>query len=468
MEACLNYTTRQLVAAYRRRELSPTLMAEALIDHVQRWEPRINALYAYDPERFLEAARDATRRWDKGAPMGPLDGVPVTLKELIATRGTPIPHGTLAGAGTAGQGHPPAQDDAPATQRLAEDGALLLGKTTCPDFGMLSSGRSSFHGLTRNPWDTELNTGGSSSGAGAAAAAGYGPLHLGTDIGGSIRLPAAWCGLVGFKPSLGRVPIDPYYVGRCAGPMTRTVDDAALMMATLSRSDTRDAMRLPPSEIDWSAPGGGVGGMRIGVMLDAGCGLVPDPQVLACIEQAARQFEQAGATLVPIAPVMTRDMLDGLERFWRARQFSELERLSPQERARALPEILAWADDGAKLSGVDVVRGFEQTMTMRRATEAVFEDVDALLSPTAPNLAFPAEWPSPTNDPSQPFEHIVFTVPWNMGEQPAISLNGGFCRDGMPIGLQIVAPRFEDLRALQLARSFEQWRGPIGQWPSPP
>lgn len=459
MEACLSYSATRLVDAYRRRTLSPSEMAHALVAHVERWEPRINALYAFEPERFLAAADESTRRWMKGAPRGALDGVPVTLKELIATRGTPIPHGTLAGE------HPPASVDAPPTRRLDEDGALLLAKTTCPDYGMLSSGRSSFHGLTRNPWNPAMNTGGSSSGAGAAAAAGYGPLHVGTDIGGSIRLPAAWCGLVGFKPSLGRVPIDPYYVGRCAGPMTRSVDDAALLMASLSRSDTQDAMRLPEARIDWTASGDGVRGMRIGVMLEAGCGLAPDPQVLACVEEAARCFEQAGATLVPVAPVMTRAMLDGLDRFWRARQWSELEALAPEERARVLPEILAWADEGARLTGVEAVRGFEQTLEMRRATEAALDGVDALLSPTAPNLAFPAEWPSPTNDPSRPFEHIVYTVPWNMGEQPAISINAGFCRDGMPLGLQIVTPRFEDLRALQLARIIERWRGTPPPWP---
>ncbi|MFC3285864.1 amidase [Litchfieldella rifensis] len=462
MDDCLSLTATQLLAAYRCKTLSPLEYVETLTAHIERWEPELNALYAYDPDGLRQAAKAATERWARGEPRGALDGVPVTLKELIATHGLPVPHGTLAGD------HPPAVADAPPAARLNEDGALLVAKTTCPDYGMLSSGRSSFHGLTRNPWNLACNPGGSSSGAAVAAAAGYGPLHVGTDIGGSIRLPAAWCGIVGFKPSLGRIPIDPYYVGRCAGPMTRCVDDAALMMATLSRSDRRDAMRLPPETIDWQDLACEVGGMRLGVMLDAGCGLPLDEEIRHVVEAAARQFERAGATLVPLAPVMTREMLDGLDRFWRARQWSELELLGPEERAKVLPEILAWAGDGARLSGVEAVRGFQQTLNMRRATEAVFDDVDAVLSPTTPNVAFPAGWVSPTNDPQRPFEHIVYTVPWNMGEQPAVSLNAGFSHAGMPIGVQIIGPRFADRLTLQLARAFETWRGVMTAWPSPP
>ncbi|MFQ3789124.1 amidase [Halomonas sp. A29] len=454
-------TATELLDAYRHKRLSPSEYVEALTRHIGQWEPALNALYAYDPDGLARAAEASTARWFRDEPRGALDGVPVTLKELIATRGLPVPHGTLAGE------HPPATEDAPPAARLAEDGALRVAKTTCPDYGMLSSGRSSFHGLTRNPWNLEWNPGGSSSGAAAAAAAGYGPLHLGTDIGGSIRLPAAWCGIVGFKPTLGRIPIDPYYVGRCAGPMTRSVADAALMMTTLARTDRRDAMRLPPETIDWQDLAIEVRGLRLGVMLEAGCGLPLDDEIRAAVEAAARAFEAAGATLVPLAPVLTREMLDGLDRFWQARQWSELEPLSADERARVLPEILAWAENGARLTGVEVVRGFQQTLAMRRATEAVFDEVDALLSPTTPNLAFPADWPSPTNDPQRPFEHIVYTVPWNMGEQPAISLNAGFSRAGMPIGLQIVAPRFEDHRVLKLAGVFETWRGPM-TWPLPP
>src|SRR5690606_19160651 len=192
--------------------------------------------------------------------------------------------------GTAATALVPAAQDAPPAARLREAGAVFLAKTTMPEFGMLSSVLSSFHPLTRNPWNTAMNPGGSSAGAGAAAAAGYGPLHIGTDIGGSVRLPAAWCGLVGLKPSLGRVPIDPPYMGRCAGPMTRTVTDAALMMAVLSQPDARDHMSLPPATIDWLNLRRDIKGLRFGLLLDAGCGMPVDPQIEEAVKEAARLF----------------------------------------------------------------------------------------------------------------------------------------------------------------------------------
>src|SRR6266850_2065506 len=234
-----------LIAGFRARQFSPSEVLEDVLAHVAVWEPHIKALYAFDPDGARAVAKASTERWQKGEPTGLLDGVPVTIKDNIATRGVPVP------LGAASVPLVPAPVDAPPAARLREAGAVIFSKTTMPDYGMLSSGLSSFHPLTRNPWDLSKNPGGSSAGAGAGAAAGYGPLHLGTDIGGSVRLPACWCGLVALKPSLGRIPIDPPYIGRVAGPMTRTVDDTALMMSVLSRPDHRDGMSLPVQAIDW-------------------------------------------------------------------------------------------------------------------------------------------------------------------------------------------------------------------------
>ncbi|MFK4648995.1 Asp-tRNA(Asn)/Glu-tRNA(Gln) amidotransferase A subunit family amidase [Bradyrhizobium ottawaense] len=228
-----------LIAGYRAKQFSPSEVLEDLLTHVAAWEPHLKALYAFDPDGAREAAKASTARWTGGEPSGALDGVPVTVKDNIATKGVPVP------LGAASVKLVPAEKDAPPAARLREAGAVIFAKTTMPDYGMLSSGLSSFHALARNPWDLSKNPGGSSAGAGAAAAAGYGPLHLGTDIGGSVRLPAGWCGLVGLKPSFGRVPIDPTYVGRVAGPMTRTVDDCALMMSVIAKPDRRDGMSLP-------------------------------------------------------------------------------------------------------------------------------------------------------------------------------------------------------------------------------
>jgi amidase len=437
-------SAREVAARFAAKTLTPVDYIEDVLAHVARWEPHVNALYAFNPDAARRQAQASTRRWAESAPLSTIDGVPVTLKEMIATEGDLVPQGS------AGSRPQPASADSPVAARMREAGAVILGKTTAPDFGMLSSGLSSLHGITRNPWQLAMNPGGSSCGAAAAAAAGYGPLHVGTDIGGSVRLPAGWCGLAGFKPSHGRIPIDPYYTGRCAGPMTRTVDDAALLMQFLSLPDWRDATSLPPEPVDWTIEPADVRGLRIGLMLDAGCGLDPEPEIAAAV------------------PVLDRAMLDGLDRFWQARLWGELERLTETERARVLPYIVEWAGQGVNVSGVEAVRGFGQTFEMRATTARLFQHVDAVLSPVNPIGGYSAEWASPTNDPHRPFEHIAFTVPWNMGEQPALSVNCGFTAGGMPIGLQIVGPRFSDLLVLQLGKAYEGWRPAAPHWPAPP
>ncbi|MCW5667980.1 MAG: amidase [Piscinibacter sp.] len=452
----------ELADGYRRDTLGPVEVLRELLRHIGRWEPHLQALYAYDPEAALAQAEAAQGRWRRGAPLSPLDGVPVTIKENIATRGVPVPLGTAATELV------PAAADAPPAARLREAGAVIVAKTTMPDYGMLSSGLSSFHPLTRNPWNLAKNPGGSSAGAGAAAAAGYAPLHVGTDIGGSVRLPGAWCGIAALKPSAGRVPIHPPYAGRVAGPMTRSVADAALMMTVLSRPDDRDTTRLPFQATDWLALERDVKGLRLGLQLDAGWGLPVAPPVRAAIEAAARVFEVAGALVEPVAPFMTRAMIDGMDAFWRCRSWLDIQALPEARRARVLPYILEWARGGAALSGEQVFRGFSQMAAMREAACAACAPFDFVLTPTAPVVAFAAELPGPTGDPAQPFEHIAFTLPFNMSEQPALSVNAGFTDDGLPIGLQIVGHRHDDLGVLQLGRAWERLRPAPRPWPEPP
>src|SRR5688500_14396707 len=236
-----------LAAAFASGELSPVQVARAALERVEAWEPRIDAMYRVQRESALASASASEARWRQGRPLSALDGVPITIKENIYTRGDPAPIGTRAH-----EDAPPQPADAPPAARVREAGCVILGKTTMPDFGMLSSGLSSIHGITRNPWNTARNTSGSSSGAGAAAAAGYAPLHLGTDSGGSVRLPATHCGIFALKPSLGRVPVYPPYIGRVTGPMTRGVAASAALMSVLSKPDARDFMSLPYEGIDFS------------------------------------------------------------------------------------------------------------------------------------------------------------------------------------------------------------------------
>ncbi|MBM3556751.1 MAG: amidase [Alphaproteobacteria bacterium] len=286
-------------------------------------------------------------------------------------------------------------------------------------------------------------------------------------MGGSIRLPAGWCGLVGLKPSLGRIPIDPPYIGRVAGPMTRTVADAALMMSVLSRPDWRDHMSLPPQAIDWMNLETSAKGLRLGLMMDAGCGIAPEPAVVAAVEAAAKAFAAAGATVEPMKPFLTREMLDGLDAFWRMRAWLDLSALPEAKRAKVLPYIVDWAKGGAEASGPDVFRGFNQIMVIRKAAVEACQPYDFVLSPTAPMPAYAAELPGPTNDPAWPFEHIGFTVAFNMSEQPAVSINCGYTKEGLPIGLQIIGRRFDDLGVLRLARLWEALRPAQRPWPKP-
>jgi aspartyl-tRNA(Asn)/glutamyl-tRNA(Gln) amidotransferase subunit A len=451
-----------LIAGYRAKQFSPSEVLEDVLAHVAVWEPHIKALYLFDPDGARASAKASTERWQKGEATHPLDGVPVTIKDNIATKGQPVP------LGAASVKLVPAAVDAPPAARLREAGAVIFSKTTMPDYGMLSSGLSSFHPLTRNPWDLAKNPGGSSAGAGAAGAAGYGPLHLGTDIGGSVRLPAGWCGLVALKPSLGRIPIDPPYVGRVAGPMTRSVDDVALMMSVLSKPDRRDGMSLPPDTVNWKAHDKSPRKLRFGLMLDLGVGQPLEKAVREVAVKAAKAFESAGAVVTEVDGILTREMLDGLDNFWRARLWDDLATLTPAERGKALPYIYKWAERGDRLSGVEVIRGFNASMAIRAAAAKLFCDLDYVISPVSPVVNFPAEFASPINDPEKPFEHICYTVPWNMAENPAVSINGGYDKNGFPIGLQIVGRRFDDLGVLGMAKAFEGLRGAQKPWPSPP
>jgi Asp-tRNA(Asn)/Glu-tRNA(Gln) amidotransferase A subunit family amidase len=458
-----------LAQAYARGAHSPVLHLRVVLEHIARWEPHIAALWAADADAAMAQARASEARWRRGQPLSPLDGVPVTIKENIATQGTPLPLGTAATELL------PAAADAPPAARLREAGAVLLGKTTMPDFGMLSSGLSSFHALTRNPWNRERNPGGSSAGAAAAAAAGYGPLHIGTDIGGSIRLPASWCGVVGFKPSNGRVPIQPPYLGRVAGPLARSVADVAAAMAVLARPDARDATQLPAAELPWHevarTDAGFVRGLRIGVLRDAGWGLAVDAAVAQAVDDAVERLREAGARVEPMAPFLTADMAEGIERFWQLRSSLDLAALPAERRERVLPFIRAWVAPAAGFDAATAFHGYSQFGRLRDAAVAAMTGAsryDFVISPVSPNAGFPAEWPMPSNDPARAMAHIGFTLPYNASEQPAVAVPTGALAGGVPTGLQIAGARHDDIGVLKLARAFEQLRGPLPPWPQPP
>jgi aspartyl-tRNA(Asn)/glutamyl-tRNA(Gln) amidotransferase subunit A len=464
MAAIHELPARELGAAYASGELSPVEVAHASLARIALWEPKINAMYRLLADSALEQARASESRWRAGAPLSPLDGVPITIKENIYTRGDPAPIGTRANDDT-----PPQPADAPPAGRAREAGCVILGKTTMPDYGMLSSGLSSLHGVTRNPWRFDRNPSGSSSGAGAAAAARYAPLHIGTDIGGSVRLPATHCGIFALKPTLGRIPVHPPYMGRIAGPMTLTVRDAAMLMNVLARPDARDFMSLPPEDGDFTHALDGlqVRGLKIGFLPDMKCGLPVQTAVRAAAEDAAKALGAAGALVEEIPSYLTAEMLDGTARFFEARSHNDFMSLSPDRRSRVLPFIAEWCTwRAAGFSGRDLMQAYGQIMSMREAAVRACQPFDYVLSPTSPIVAYEAEHAAPGNDPRNALPHIAFTVPYNMSEQPAASLNWSYTAEGLPIGVQLTGKRFDDAGVLKLAQVLEKLRPPQRPWPT--
>jgi len=461
MPAIENLTAEQLSAAYGGGELSPVDVTRAALARIERWEKRINAMYRVDAEGALEQARASEARWRAGSARSPLDGVPVTIKENLYTRGDPAPIGTRANADA-----PPQAADAPPAARVREAGCVILGKTTMPDFGMLSSGLSSLHGITRNPWRLDRNPSGSSSGAAAAAVAGYAPLHVGTDIGGSVRLPATHCGLFALKPSFGRVPIYPSYMGRIAGPITRTAGDAALLMDVLGKPDARDFTSLPYDAPDFSRDSLQARNLTVGFMPWIGAGLAVHPEVAAACKEAAQALERAGAAVEEVAPFLGAEMLDGMHRFFEARSHHDLMAMPEAKRAAVLPFIVEWCSwRAARFSGRDVMHAYNLVQAMREAAVAASARFDFVISPTSPILPYEAELPAPGNDPRNALPHIAFTVPYNMSEQPAASVNWRASAEGLPIGVQLVGKRFDDAGVLRFARLVEALRPAQLPWP---
>jgi len=468
MPAPHHRTAAELSAAYAAGTVSPIEVTEAILARIDAWEARLNAMYLVDRAGARATAEASAARWRAGRALSALDGVPVTLKENLATRGDPAPIGTRAN-----EDLPPAAADSPPAARVREAGCVILGKTTMPDYGMLSSGLSSLHGITRNPWRLDRNTSGSSSGAGAAAAAGYGPLHLGTDIGGSVRLPATHCGIFALKPSLGRIPTYPPYIGRIAGPMTRMVADAAMLLTIASRPDARDFMSLPYHAFDYAkalegADASWAKGLRIGFLPDMQAGLPVHPEVAAAAQAAARALEGAGAKVEPMKSFLTPELLDGMCRFFEARSYNDYMALPPERKAKVLPFIAEWCTWRARdFTGRDVMDAYHAYVAMREAAVNGCEPYDYVISPTSPILPYEAELPCPGNDPHDALPHIAFTVAYNMSEQPAASLNWTFSTDGMPIGVQVIGRRFDDAGVLKLSRVLEQLRPAQCAWPEP-
>lgn len=439
-----------LAAHYKSGDLTPLEAAQAIFERIKRLNPVYNAFAFIDESSTLEDARRSTERWRKGEPLSPIDGVPATLKDLLWVKGWPTLRGSLAI-----DPKQPWTEDSPAAARLRERGVIFLGKTTTSEFGWKGLGDSPLTGITRNPWDHTRTSGGSSAGAAAGAALGFGPFHVGTDGGGSIRLPAAFTGNVGFKPTFGRVPGYPSaHTGTLfhVGTLTRTVDDNALLFNAIARPDPRDWNALPADNRDWTRELlGEVKGLKIAYSPTLGYGDV-DPEIAASVASSVKVFSDLGAHVEEIDPGLA-DPQSIFQTLWSAGAARLIFGLPEHERKLVEPGLQAVAEQGRAIAVTDYVLAAEAREALGRQLGIFHGTWDLLMTPTnaaPPDLAEAPPGRRPARSP--------FTFPFNLTQQPAISVPCGLTVTGLPIGLQIVGPKYADGLVLRAARAFERVR----------
>lgn len=455
-EPCFASAT-DLIAAYRAKALSPVEATQSCLDRIKALDGTLNAFCLVDEESALAEARASEARWAKGSPIGLVDGVPTTVKDLFLTRKWPTMRGSL----TVSRDQT-CDVDAPPVARLREQGAVFLGKTTTTEFGHKGVGDSPLTGITRNPWNTALTPGGSSCGAGVAAAASMAPLNLGSDGGGSIRIPASFCGVFGIKPGFGRVPSAPPGAAGslpAAGPLTRSVADAALMLKVIAGDDSRDWTALADPAFDpLSGLDDGVAGLRIAYAPTISGAPVTD-EVASAIAAAADTFRSLGATVEEI----DLDLPGAVETYYTILSVtlgSALTSLSDEQRKLVDPGLLIIADDGTRLPVFDYAKALHVDRAAIGATmRALHERYDLVLLPAMPRTAFPVmlDYPGDTGVEWRA-DWTPFTFPFNLTAQPACSIPCGLSSERLPIGLQLVGRIREEATVLRAARAFETTR----------
>ena len=442
----------ELVEAYRTRRLSPVEATRAAFDRIHTLDGKVNAFCFLDEDGALAAARASEARWHAGRPQGLVDGVPTSVKDILLVTGWP----TLRGSRIVDRNQP-WTEDAPSVARLKEHGAVLLGKTTTPEFGWKGVTDSALTGITRNPWDLERTPGGSSGGAAVAAALGMGALHLGTDGGGSIRIPAAFTGIYGLKASYGRVPAyppSPFNAVAHVGPMTRTVADTALMLTVLAEPDPRDANGLPPAGRDWRVGlDGGVARWRIAYARTIN-GEPVEPEVAARVAESVGQLEALGAQVEPITLAMP-DVGDVFAKHWLSGAAALLAQFTPEQRGQIDPGLQAYAEIGARYSAIEFLAASKAREGFAVQINQLFERYDLLVLPSLPIVGFGAGMNAPDSGPYAGWTGWTpLTYPFNLTRHPAASLPVGFAQ-GMPVGLQLIGPAYREDKVLQASRALE-------------
>jgi aspartyl-tRNA(Asn)/glutamyl-tRNA(Gln) amidotransferase subunit A len=447
----------ELLQLYRSRRVSPVEATRAVLARIDKLNPKLNAFCHLAPDEALTAAQASEARWRTGRPCGVLDGVPASIKDLILARGWP----TLRGSRTVDPKQP-WDVDAPATARLRDAGAVLLGKTTTPEFGCKGETNSPLTGITRNPWDPSKTPGGSSGGTAAAVAAGMGPISVGTDGAGSVRIPAAFCGNFGFKPSFGRVPaypLSPMGTVSHLGPHTMSVRDAALMMNVLKQPDARDWHSLPADDTDYLAHlDHGIAGLKIAYSPALGYAQGIDPEVAAAVQAAVQQLQAAGAHVEQVDPGID-DPLPITIGLWFAGAWAIWSGLSAEQQAVADPDFAAEAEAGSKYGVLELHRLTLARGALGAHMRQFMQRHDLLVTPAVAVPAFDARPAGHTPlTPQSMLGWTPFSYPFNLTQQPACSIPCGLTKAGLPIGLQFVGPMFGDALVLRAARAYEMLR----------
>ena len=456
-------TATELLALYRSGAASPVEATQAVLQRIARLNPQLKAFCLVDAEAALASANASEARWLAGTANGALDGVPTSVKDLILTRGWP----TLRGSRTISPDQP-WEVDAPVTARLREAGAVLLGKTTTPEFGCKGETNSPLTGITRNPWNLSRTPGGSSGGTAAAVAAGLGPLSVGTDGAGSVRIPAAFCGNFGLKPSFGRVPaypLSPFGSVSHLGPHTMAVADAALLLNVMSQPDARDWTSLPFDGRDYTVGlNDGVRGLRIAYSPTLGYAQNVHPEVATAVARAVNDLEALGAVVEQVDPGFD-DPLDICTGLWFLGAYTVWSGMTPAQQALADPDLAAEAALGAQFSALQI-----QQLNLRRGAlgaqlRQFMQRYDLIATPAVAVPAFEARPAGHTPvDPHNLLGWTPFSYPFNLSQQPACSIPCGLTSEGLPIGLQLVGPMFGDAMVLRAARAYESVR-PIARPP---
>ena len=440
-----------LARLFRAKKASPVDATKAALARIAKHNPALNAFVLVDEGAALASARAAEKRWAKTKPLSAIDGVPATIKDIVLTKGWP----TLRGSLTVDP-HQAWNDDAPVTARLKEAGAVLLGKTTTPEFGWKGVTDSPLTGITRNPWNPAKTPGGSSGGAAAAVASGMGPLAVGTDGGGSIRIPCAFSGLFGIKPTFGRVPAwPPSPMGTVAhvGPIAKSVADAALMLGVMSRPDSRDWTALPYDGRDYrEALEDGVRDLRIAYSANLGYAKV-DREVAEIVKKAARTFDDLGAKVEERDPGF-EDPQETFSRHWFPGAALALRGVPPKKRALMDKGLREIARRGERITALEHFEAAQKRNELGLVMSRFHERYDLLVTPTLSVAAFDVGREAPKSAQGW-VSWTPFTFPFNLTQQPAASIPCGLTNRGLPVGLHIIGPKYAEARVLRAARAFE-------------